>query len=450
MPIDNVDRGSRRFVYLVSMVAALGGFLFGFDIAIINGAIVFLKSQFRLTDWQTEVAAGSLLLGCAFGAAAAGALSDRLGRRRILLVSAVVFALSAVAAALPRDLTEFVAARFAGGLAIGVASLLAPLYIAEISPADIRGRLVSLNQMAIVVGILCAYLASWLLADLGATSWRWMFAVAAAPSALFGFSLLRVPESPRWLVKEGRHSEALRVLERVSGRQQALAQMEEIRGAIAEESGSLRQLLEPGMRRPLTIAVALAILQQITGVNTILFYGSLIFTEQVGQNSASSALLANVVIGLTNLLCTIVALVAIDRLGRKPLLLSAAGGMGLSLAVLGTAFYLRPTGAMLILGIILCYVACFAVGMGPGVWVVMSELFPTRIRGRAMAIATVTLWLACLLLTLTFLSLVRVLGAAGAFWLYGVVCAFTFFFIWRVVPETKGQTLEQIERSWIH
>ncbi|MCW5981539.1 MAG: sugar porter family MFS transporter [Bryobacteraceae bacterium] len=439
---------NRAYVYFISLVAAVGGLLFGFDIAIINGALVFLKKQFALTDVQTEIAASALLIGCVFGAGVAGAASDRYGRRRMLLISAAMFALSAFAAALPRNLAEFVIARFAGGLAIGVASVLSPLYIAEMAPADIRGRLVSINQFAIVIGILLAYFVSWQLAGLGLASWRWMFVSAALPSALFFVALLRVPESPRWLVKEGRSPEALAVLKKVNGAADADAGLEAIRSAVAEESGSLRQLLEPGLRRPLIIAVGLAILQQITGVNTILFYGSLIYTEHAGGQTASAALLANVIVGATNLVFTVVALAVIDRIGRKAILMLASGGMGLSLIVLGALFRLNPSAIDAILAVILVYVAFFAVGMGPGVWVVMSELFPTRIRGRAMAIATVTLWIACTALTLTFLSLVNAVTVAGAFWIYAGICVFTFFFVWRAVPETKGKTLEEIERSW--
>ncbi len=440
---------ARTYVYLISLVAAVGGLLFGFDIAIINGALVFLKRQFALTSFQTEVAASALLAGCVVGAATAGALSDRYGRRRILLLAAAIFALSAVAAAVPRNLIEFVAARFLGGLAIGVASVLSPLYIAEMAPADIRGRLVSINQFAIVIGILLAYFVSWILSGIGDSSWRWMFASAALPSAFFLVALLAVPESPRWLVKEGRAQEALAVLARVSGPRHAQAQLEDIRLAVAEETGAVTDLLKPGLRRPLVIAVTLAILQQITGVNTILFYGALIFTEHAGNQTASAALLANVVIGATNFLFTIVALAVIDRLGRRALLMLASGGMAASLALLGLLFKLNPNAIFPILAVILVFVAFFAVGMGPGVWVVMSELFPTRIRGRAMAIATVTLWLACTALTLTFLSLVNAVGPSGAFWLYASICVFTYVFVWRVLPETKGRTLEEIERSWL-
>lgn len=440
---------NRAYVYFISLVAAVGGLLFGFDIAIINGALVYLKQQFGLTDVQTEVAASALLLGCVFGAGLSGVLSDRYGRRKMLLISAALFALSAFAAALPRNLTEFVVARFAGGLAIGVASVLSPLYIAEMSPAEIRGRLVSINQFAIVSGILLAYYVSWQLSSLGLASWRWMFVSAALPSVLFFVALLRVPESPRWLIKEGRSPEALGILQRVSSTGDAGAEVEAIQATISEESGSLKQLLEPALRRPLIIAVGLAILQQITGVNTILFYGSLIYTEHAGSQTASSALLANVIVGATNFVFTIVALAIIDKIGRKAILMLSSGGMGISLIVLGALFHVNSTAIYAILAVILLYVAFFAVGMGPGVWVVMSELFPTRIRGRAMAIATVTLWIACTALTLTFLSLVSAVTVAGAFWLYAAICLFTFFFVWRVVPETKGKTLEEIEKSWM-
>jgi sugar porter (SP) family MFS transporter len=326
------------YSYRISSVTALSGFLFGFDTAIINGAIVFLRRHFRWTEIETEVAAGSLLAGCALGAG----------------ISAVIFALSSVATALPNGLGEFVAARVVAGVAIGIASMLAPLYIAEVSPAAIRGRLVSLNQLAIVLGILVSYLVGWAMAGLGEGSWRWMFAVAAVPSLLFFGALFFVPESPRWLVKEGRRDEAAKVLGRLG---EPPSQLREIERAIAVESGSLRQLLEKGLRRPLMIGVTLAILQQVTGINTVLYYGSIIFTEQAGAASTSAALWANVLVGAMNLVFTVIALFTIDRLGRKVLLISAAGGMGLSLTALGFVFAVGSVTPSRALGLILCYVA---------------------------------------------------------------------------------------------
>jgi sugar porter (SP) family MFS transporter len=442
------DQAARAYTYRIASVAAIGGLLFGFDTAIINGAIVFLKRQFGWTEFQTEIAASSLLVGCVLGVSIAGALSDWLGRRRLLFGAASLFALSSLATALPNTLGQFCGARLVAGIAIGMASMLSPLYIAEISPAAIRGRLVSLNQLAIVSGILISYVVGWLLAGLGEQSWRWMFASAVVPSVLFVFALFFVPESPRWLAKEGRDDESLEVLRRVGEGPAAGQRFAEIKESLSQESGSLAELFQPGIRRLLGVGIILAILQQVTGINTILYYGSIIFTEQVGEKSASAALFANVVIGAMNLVCTIAALFVIDRIGRKKLLLIASGGMGLSLAALGLLFQTNASAAVPILLLILCYVASFSIGMGPGVWVVLSELFPTKIRGRAMSLATISLWCACLLITLTFLSLVKVAGAAGAFWVYALMCALTFFFVWRFIVETKGKTLEEIEKSW--
>jgi SP family arabinose:H+ symporter-like MFS transporter len=446
-PSGSAQSGSTLYVYLVATVAAISGLLFGFDIAVINGAIIFIREQFGLTELQTEVAASSLLVGCVAGASVGGILSDRFGRRRTLIFSALLFAVSSIGAALPHTLPQFAAARAVGGIAIGVASLLAPLYIAEVAPPRIRGRLVGLNQMAIVTGILLAYSVNWLLSGIGPSGWRWMFAVAAIPSMLFFFALLIVPESPRWLTEFGRAEEALRTLTRVSGPRQAEAQLAEIKNAIASESGSLAELLRPGLRTALVIGIVLAVLQQITGINTVLFYGSIIFKDHASSGQ-SSALFANVFVGAVNFLSTIVALWIIDRVGRKALLMFSAAGMAVAEIALGFAFLVSPPPGNLILGIILFCAASFAVGLGPGVWVVMSELFPTRIRGRAMSIATVSLWAACVALTATFLSLVTALGASGAFWLYSTMCVAMFVFVWRVVPETKGKTLEEIEQMW--
>jgi sugar porter (SP) family MFS transporter len=439
---------SGRYAYLIAAVAAISGLLFGFDTAVINGALLFLRQDLQLSTRGTELATSSLLFGCAAGAALAGWLTDRLGRKRILIASALLFAVSAVGAAVPRTLAEFVAARVVGGLAIGVASVLAPLYIAEISPKAIRGRLVSLNQMAIVSGILLAYFVNWALSHGGTTSWRWMFASAAVPSVAFFLALLFVPESPRFLVEKGREADALTVLTRVGGDGAARAELAEIRETIAEETGTLRELFEKRLRKPLAIAVFLAVFQQITGINTVIYYGSLIFKDLVGGQSDSAAIGANVIVGTVNFLMTIVALWVIDRLGRRPLMILSSAGMAVSLFALGFLFTLQPPPALAILLVIGLYVASFGVGLGPGVWVVISELFPTRIRGRAMSIATLCLWLACILVSFTFLTLVERIGSTGAFWVYAAMSVVNLLFIWRLMPETKGRSLEEIERSW--
>jgi len=443
-----LDRQSDVYVYMVSIVAAASGLLFGFDTAVINGALIFLRREFGLTELWTEVAATSLLVGCVAGASIAGYLSDRFGRRRILILSAILFGVSAVGAAVPHNLSEFVVARAVGGIAIGVASMLAPLYIAEVAPPRIRGRLVSLNQMAIVTGMLLAYMVNWLLSMAGPASWRWMFASAMIPSLAFFVSLFFVPESPRWLTEFGRREEALGVLTRVAGRAEALESMREIEAAIAEETGTLAELLRPGLRTALLIAVALAVLQQVTGINTILYYGSIIFKEHVGNHSDSAAIGVNVIIGGINFIATIVALSIIDRLGRKAALMVSSGLMAVSLTALGAAFLIKPLLAFAIFTLIIVYTASFSVGMGPAVWVLMAEIFPTKVRGRAMSIATISLWVACNALTLTFLSLVKAMTISGTFWLYAVLSVVTFVFVWSVVPETKGKSLEEIERFW--
>ncbi len=436
------------YVYRVSIVAAASGLLFGFDIAVINGALLFLKQQFSLNESQTGIAAGSLLAGCVLGAAVGGWLSDRFGRKRVLLFSAILFALSSVGAALPQNLPEFAAARFAGGIAIGIASLLAPLYIAEVSPAAIRGRLVSLNQMAIVTGILLSYLVNWGFSFQVENGWRWMFAIAAIPSLAFFIGLFFVPESPRWLVEMGRESEALEILKRTGAPEEARGQLARIRESIAEESGTLAELFSPGMRRALVIGVVLAVIQQWTGVNTVLFYGSLILKERVGHQSASGAIGANVLIGGVNFLATIVALWLIDKVGRKALLMFSAGTMGVCLVCLGAAFRHTPPSPAIVFAAMIGCAAAFAVGLGPGVWVILSEIFPNRVRGRAMSVCTVVLWMACSILTITFLSIATAIGTPRTFWLYAGVCVFTVIFVWRITPETKGQTLEDIEVLW--
>lgn len=436
---------SPRYLYLAAAVAAIGGLLFGFDTAVINGAIVFLRRQFALTDAQTEIGASSLLLGCVFGASLAAFTSDRFGRKKLLLVAAALFTVSSITTALPRNLTEFVIARLVGGIAIGVASSLSPLYIAEISPARSRGLLVSVNQLAIVSGILLSYGVNFGLAGAGAANWRWMFASAAVPSAFFLLALLFVFESPRWLVQNGREIEAEQVLSRIEGQDSVHAEIDAIRAAVAEESG---YILDPAFRKPLIIAVLIALFSQFTGINTIIYYGSLVFLEHVPKQTASTALWANVMIGAVNFGATVLGMNLIDRVGRKPLMMGAFAGMAISL--LGVSATIRAqSSAWLVVCLVLTYVACFAIGIGTGTWVLMSEICPTRIRGRAMSIATVFLWCGTLVVTLTFLSLVRVLTAPGAFLLYAIVCIAALLFVKLIVPETKGRSLEEIERWWL-
>jgi SP family arabinose:H+ symporter-like MFS transporter len=438
----------RAYVWMVASVAAVSGFLFGFDTAVINGALVFLRRQFALTNLLTEIAASSLLLGCLIGAASAGFFSDRLGRRKSLMGAALLFSASAIGSALANSFIVFSLSRLAGGLAIGLASALTPVYISEIAPRSSRGRLVSLNQLAIVIGILAAYLTNWQLAALGESSWRWMFGVAAIPSVGFLLGLVFIPESPRWLITRGRHEEGYGVLAKIAGAAEAETEVTAIEYSLAEKSSDAETLLSPGMRMRVIVAVSLAVLQQVSGINTVLYYGSVLFTQHFHGETARAALGANVVVGLVNLLCTLVAMFFIDRWGRRGLFLTASGGMAVSLTVLALALHRTTVAPAVIFGSVLIYVAFFAVGLGPGVWVYIAEIFPTRIRGRATSLATTALWTACLVVTLTFLSIVEALGTSAAFLLYAILSLVTFVFVWAWVPETRGKSLEEIQRMW--
>lgn len=433
------------YLYRIALTGALAGLLFGFDTAVINGALLSLRIHFALSELEVEFAASSLLYGCFFGAMAAGTLSDHYGRRSILRLSGLLFLVSAIFAAVPATFAEFLIARFIGGLGIGLASTIAPLYLAEVSPRKIRGGIVTLNQIAIVTGMLLAYCTNWALGATGAAAWRWMIGSAALPTLTFILCLRFVPESPRWLFQQNRIQEADEAFCAIGGEASRTEQLEEIRAAIAQEApvpGWLRRL-----RRPLLIGVAVAILQQITGINTVMYYGSMLFVAHGNSGSFSRAFAANVLIGLTNLVFTLIALCIIDRVGRRTLLTGSAAVMGAALLVLVFAFHQQHTAFALVVGSTMLYVAAFAMGLGPGAWVYISEIFPTNVRGRAMSIATAILWASCILVSNTFLTMVRALGPAGAFAVYAGICAIAVAFFIRL-PETRGRSLEEIEQSW--
>jgi len=438
---------SLSYVVLLAATTAISGFLFGFDTAVINGVLLLLRREFALSNLLTEIAASSLLLGCLLGAAAASMIGDRYGRRKSLVAAALLFAFSSIGAALASTVTIFAVARLIGGLAIGLASVLTPVYIAEISPSKNRGTLVSLNQLAIVIGILSAYLVNWQVARFGESSWRWMLAVAALPSIAFLFGLVLIPESPRWLISIGDHNQGERVLARMFGEEMAKEQVEAVEQAVAGEEGSWREVLSPNMRKRLAIGMLLALFSQITGINTVLYYGSIIVSEHFPGQSTSMVLIANVIIGTVNVLFTIVAMIFLDRWGRRAILMIASGGMAVALTFLVIGFNVGVS-PLLMLASILLYVAFFALGMGPGPWLIISEIFPTKVRGRAASIATSTLWSGTLLVTFTFLTLVKILNLWGTFAIYGALSALCCIFVWKMVPETKGRTLEQIQQEW--
>ncbi|HOD51324.1 MAG TPA: sugar porter family MFS transporter [Candidatus Hydrogenedentes bacterium] len=450
-------QGSTAYLVWICLVATLGGLLFGYDTAVISGAIGFLQSRFGLDPALKGWAASSALLGCIIGVVIAGPVSDRLGRRRALILAAVLFFVSALGTAFPRTFAEFVIFRIVGGVGVGIASMTSPMYIAEVSPKHIRGRMVSINQFAIIFGMLVVYFVNYYIALQGdeawnvARGWRWMFGSEALPAFALLVLLFFVPPTPRWLVKQGRTAEARDVLARIGGPEHAERELNEIAQMLSHQSESLGQLFRPGMRTALVIGVALAILQQVTGINVFLYYAPEIF-KKLGS-AASSALLQTVLVGGVNLAFTVIAIWTVDTLGRKPLMLVGSVGMGVCLFALGLAASLRHIEAWALI-FVLGYIACFALSVGPVTWVILSEIFPTKIRGRAMAIATFCLWSANFVVSQTFPMmdespwLVERFNHGFPFWVYGLLCIVSVVFVWRFVPETKGKSLEEIERMW--
>jgi len=443
---------SLKYVYRCTYVAAVGGLLFGYDTAVVAGAIGFIRQKYELSPAMMGWVASCALIGCIIGAMFAGALSDRIGRKKVLMLSAVAFAVSSLGIMLPLGLSYFILFRFIGGIGIGIASMLSPLYISEIAPPAIRGRLISIYQMGIVIGILLIYFVNAGIAGLHdeawniESGWRWMFGSGIIPSLVFIYLLLNVPESPRWLAAKNRYEEAEEILVKVNGTEHAGNELNAIREALKEETGTFGSLLKPGLRVALIIGVILAILSQITGINAIMYYAPEIFKST--GDGASSALLQTVLVGVINVLFTIAAIKYVDKWGRKKLLLIGSAGMAVCLGMVGAAFHFSLSQGNMVLISILAYIAFFAVSLGPLTFVVVAEIFPTQIRGRAMSVAIFFLWVAVFAVSQTFPMLLASIGAAYTFWVYMLMAVVAFFFVWRMVPETKGKTLEEIELFW--
>ena len=449
--------GNTAYVVLVCLVAALGGLLFGYDTAVIAGAIGFLQSHFHLDPAMKGWAASSALLGCVLGVSFAGILSDRAGRKKMLLFSACLFLGSAVGTALAGSFAHFVLARILGGVGIGIASMASPMYIAEITPARIRGRMVSANQFAIISGMLVIYFVNYFIARHGdepwnaATGWRWMFASGAIPSVLFLVLLLWVPESPRWLVEQGLKERARGILSRIGGESFADTELSSIEEIVLREKHMPSGLLAPGVKPVLLIGVALAVLQQVTGINVFLYYAPEIF-KRLGSG-VNAALLQTIIVGAVNMLFTVIAIQTVDAVGRKPLMIVGASGMGVSLFAMGLAAQLQAV-SFWVLAIILSYMACFALSVGPVTWVILSEIFPTRIRGRALSVATFALWTSNFFVSQTFPMmdeqpwLASKFNHGFPFYLYSLFCVVLVWLVWKKIPETKGRSLEEIEKAW--
>ena len=441
-----------KYVYQYTFVAAVGGLLFGYDTAVVAGAIGFIQEKYTLSPAMTGWAASCALVGCMAGAMLAGWLSDKLGRKKVLMIAGFAFAVSSIGILIPSGIEYFIFFRFIGGIGIGIASILAPMYISEIAPADIRGRLISIYQLGIVTGILLIYFVNAGIAGLHDNAWnvnsgwRWMFGSGLVPSLIFILLLLPIPESPRWLAKQNRWNEADVILAKVNGRENADKEIAAIRESLTEQQGSFLDLLKPGLRTALTIGIVLAIFSQITGINVIMYYAPEIF-KATGSGS-SSALMQTIWVGSINLLLTIVAIKYVDKLGRKKLLLIGSAGMAVCLAIVGLAFYTESAGGYWVLAGILLYISFFAISLGPLTFVVVAEIFPNHIRGRAMSVAIFFLWLSVYLVSQTFPMLLESIGSTYTFWIYMITSVMAFIFIWKVVPETKGKTLEQIQEMW--
>ena len=431
---------------IFSTAAALGGLLFGFDTGVISGAIHFIKIEFNLNAYQEGFAVSNLMIACVIGALLAGPIADWTGRKKVLILCAVLFTVSAILSALPRSFTELVIARFIGGMGVGMASVVSPMYIAEISPAKIRGRLVALNQLAIVVGILLSYLSNWLLVDTGINNWRYMLVAEILPAITFLVGLFFIPESPRWLTKEGLEKEALDVLNVVAGAANSDHELQEVKKSLAEKSTSLKELLHPSLRRVLIVGILFSLFAHITGIDTIIYYGPIIFLESGFKTD--SALLASVMIGITNLIFTFVGMAMVDKAGRKFLLLVGLAGMGISMTLVGLCMQSDMISAKWTLLWIMTYIASFAMSIGVVIWVYLSEIYPTRVRGQALSVATMVLWLGNVILTQLFPVMMERFGG-GTFYIFSFICLLAFIFTWTMVKETKGVSLEEIEEMWV-
>jgi MFS transporter, SP family, arabinose:H+ symporter len=453
LPDTRNEHLNTRVLGLATVVASLSGLLFGFDTAVISGAIGFLSVHFGLSTAQEGWAVACLLIGCIAGSAASGRLGDRFGRRNMLIVTGAIFGASALGSALAGSFWSFVLFRMAGGLGVGIAATLAPLYIAEVAPPALRGRLMTVNQIATVGGILLVYFLNAWIAGQGdddwgaAVGWRWMLGVAIVPSVLFMLLLTRVPASPRWLMDDGRPMDAFIVLARINGVDEARSTIADMgRAAQAHEPAGLRDLLQPGVRLALLVGVVMAILQQATGINAVMYYAPTIF--RAAGMSVQQSLDMAIPIGFANLLFTGLSCLLIDRFGRKPLLLTGTALAGLMLGAIGWLFHRGDAAGWLLIAALFLYVAAIAISLGPITWVVITEIFPGRFRGRAMALAAMTLWSSDFLVSQAFPPALSTLGAAWVFWLFALVALAGVVFMARFLPETRGLTLEQVEHLW--
>lgn len=457
-------------IYVIAIIAATGGLLFGFDTGVISGAIPFFQKDFGIDNGMVELITSAGLLGAILGALFCGKLTDRLGRRKVILASAVIFAVGAVWSGIAADAWNLVLARLFLGVAIGVSSFAVPLYIAEISPTKVRGTLVSMFQLMVTIGVLVSYLSDLYFADESdMTCWRPMFYVGVIPACILLIGMFFMPETPRWLMSQGRHDESIRILNRIEGEAQAkisFRQMqEEIKRSEAEKSG-WRELLQPWLRTPLIICIGIMFFQQFVGINTVIYYSPKIFL-MAGFDGTVAAIWASVGVGLVNVIFTVVSVYFVDRLGRRKLYFIGLSGIVVSLLLLGLCFvYVNQLGdsvKWVAILLIFCYVAFFAINIGPLGWLIISEIFPLKLRGLGASLGSLSVWLFNSIVSFTFFKIVKALtipgkeilmeeedlgNPAGAFWFYGGIAFLALIWGYFYVPETKGVSLEQIECFW--
>jgi SP family galactose:H+ symporter-like MFS transporter len=437
------------FVYVAVGVAAIGGLLFGYDTGVVSGAILFVKTQFSLSSTMEEIVVSVVLVGAVVGATIGGALTGRFGRRKMIILAGIIFTASAIGTAFAPTVAWLIGARVISGIAIGIASFISPMYIAELVPAKVRGSLVAVNMLAITTGIVVAYLVDYAFSS--THGWRYMFGLAAIPSVALVIGMWRLPDSPRWLISKSKVAQARQILQRARTVSDVGPEIADIQKSMKQQgAGGMKGLLEPSLRMPLIVGLGLAVFQQITGINTVIYYAPTIF-KFAGISATGPAILAGVGLTMVMWVFHVLAIFVLDRVGRRPLLLVGVAGQIVGLAILGAAFHFQQLVAFksyVAIGGLVIYVACFAFGLGPIFWLLISEIYPLKVRGAAMSAVTVTNWTFNLVVAVTFLTLVGAVGHADTFWLYGLVAVGAWIFFYFLVPETKGKTLEEIEAKW--
>jgi len=432
-------------IYLISLIAATGGLLFGFDTGVISGAIPFISEHFELDAHMEGFTVSNLIIGCILGAFISGWISDKWGRKPLLIVSAFLFIISAAFSAISQTIAMLIAARFIGGLAVGAASVLSPMYISEIAPKNIRGALNSLNQMAIVIGILVTYIANWLIQDTGPNNWRYMFGAEIVPAILFLVALFFIPESPRYLVRKSKTKEAMNILKALHGDEQARVEKEEIEQSFQVVKVPVREILGKG-KIIFISALLLAFFSQVTGIDSVIYYAPKVMLL-VGFEEASSAFLVSLSVPVILLIFTFIAILKVDKMGRRPLLIIGALGMSISFLISGLAFSTNIVNGWIVLLGILLFIAFFAMSFGPITWLYISEIFPNNFRGTAVSIATIVLWISNFLVGQFFPWMIENMKG-GSYFLFSALCFLSFIFVYFMIKETKGLSLEEIEQQW--